>query len=132
MHFNPDTQEAFAQAYTRLGNATHALMLVFGVERTARMKPHTLRARASELLNDYRVAKRIEELKAEIKASGGILPRYRKRTYRSDLMSKTEKESQNKEQWQPTFAKELLAVHQQIARLKQKYRRKMGKKTVRD
>lgn len=75
-------QEAFAQAYVRLGNATHAYLEAIG-QRS--MKPHTVRARASEYLNHYRIAARIEELIKEKRQRGEPLPHFRERTFRSDL-----------------------------------------------
>lgn len=131
MNFNPDIREAFAQAYTRIGNSTAALTLVLGAERSARMQPHTLRARASELLNDYRVANRIEEIKQEIMASGGVLPKYRKRTYRSDLMKEAEAELNAEPPKTTTKNKAIQALYEQIERLKRgirkpRRRRKIG------
>lgn len=75
-------QEDFAQAYVRLGNATHAYLDAIG-QRT--MQRHTLRARASEYLNHYRVSARIEELIEEKQQRGETLPHFRERTSRSDL-----------------------------------------------
>lgn len=43
----------FAKAYAQKGIAKLALIEVLGKERADKMNPHTLRARASELLNDY-------------------------------------------------------------------------------
>lgn len=80
-----ERQEAFAQAYVRLGNGTHAYLEAIG-QRT--MQRHTLRARASEYLNHYLVAARIDELIAEKEKRREKLPRFRARTYRSDLFSK--------------------------------------------
>lgn len=76
---------AFAQTYACVGNATHSLKAVLGEERANRMQPHTLRAKASTLLNDYRTVALINEFKAEMKANGIPLPHYRKRTVRTDL-----------------------------------------------
>ena len=41
------------------------------------MQPHTLRAKASELLNDYRAVELIEQEKAEMQQRGEPLPHYR-------------------------------------------------------
>lgn len=70
-----------------MGNATHALLAVLGDERANRMKPHTLRARASDLLNHYRVWEQIEQEKAEMQQRGEPLPHYRGRTWRADLIT---------------------------------------------
>lgn len=77
----------FAKTYARQGNATRALKAVLGAERADRMKPHTLRARASELLNDYRTVALIEQEKRAIRERGERLPKYRLRTWRADLMA---------------------------------------------
>lgn len=66
-------KEQFAQAYTRLGNAEKALKEVLG---TWTMKPHSLRSRASQYLNDYRVYCRICELIQERKQRGEPMPHY--------------------------------------------------------
>lgn len=76
---------AFAETYARVGNATHSLRKVLGDERANRMQPHTLRAKASTLLNDYRTVALIDEFKAEMEAKGIPLPHYRKPTERTDL-----------------------------------------------
>lgn len=49
------------------------------------MQPHTLRAKASALLNDYRAVAIIEQEKSAMLKRGDYLPRYRLRTYRADL-----------------------------------------------
>lgn len=82
-----EIQNQFAKTYAKMGNATHALRMVLGEERAGRMKPHTLRAKASELLNHYRVAEQIEQEKAEMQQRGEVLPHYRLRTWRADLIS---------------------------------------------
>lgn len=92
MGYGARTRLEFAQAYARTGNATHALREVLGKERAERMTPHSLRARASELLNDYRTDELIEQFKAEMVAEGVVLPHYRGRTYRTDLMSEGKKD----------------------------------------
>lgn len=51
----------FAKAYAQKGIAKLALIEVLGEERAGKMNPHTLRARASELLNDYRTVALIEQ-----------------------------------------------------------------------
>lgn len=51
------------------------------------MNPHTLRARASELLNDYRTVALIEQEKKAMRERGQPLPKYRRRTYGADLMA---------------------------------------------
>lgn len=92
MGYGARTRFEFAQAYARTGNAAHALREVLGKERAERMTPHSLRARASELLNDYRTDELIEQFKAEMVAEGVALPHYRGRTYRTDLMSEQKKD----------------------------------------
>lgn len=87
MGYGREIQNQFAKTYTKMGNATHALRMVLGEERAGRMKPHTLRAKASELLNHYRVAEQIEQEKAEMQQRGETLPHYRLRTWRADLLS---------------------------------------------
>ena len=87
MSYGQEIRSQFAKAYAKVGNATHALRMVLGEERAGRMKPHTLRAKASELLNHYRVAEQIEQEKAEMQQRGEELPHYRLRTWRTDLIS---------------------------------------------
>lgn len=87
MSYGKEIESQFAKAYARMGNATHALLAVLGDERANRMKPHTLRARASDLLNHCRVWEQIEQEKAEMQQRGETLPHYRGRTYRADLLS---------------------------------------------
>lgn len=87
MSYSRATRQAFALEYARVGNATHALRNVLGTEHADRMQPHTLRARASELLNDCRTVELIEEAKAEMQRKGEPLPHYRGRTWRADLFS---------------------------------------------
>ena len=50
MSYGKEIQSEFAKTYARIGNATHALKQVLGEERADKMKPHTLRAKACELL----------------------------------------------------------------------------------
>jgi hypothetical protein len=87
MGYGREIQNQFAKAYVKMGNATHALRMVLGEQRAGRMKPHTLRSRASELLNNYRVWEQIEQEKAEMQQRGETLPHYRLRTWRADLIS---------------------------------------------
>lgn len=87
MSYGKEIESQFAKAYARMGNATHALLAVLGDERANRMKPHTLRAKASELLNNYRVLEQIEQEKAEMQQRGETLPHYRGRTERTDLIN---------------------------------------------
>ena len=87
MGYGREIRSQFAKAYAKMGNATHALRMVLGEERTGRMKPHTLRAKASELLNDYRTVELIEQEKEEMQQRGETLPHYRLRTWRADLLS---------------------------------------------
>jgi len=87
MSYGKEIQSQFAKAYARMGNAKHALLVVLGDERANRMKPHTLRAKASGLLNHYRVLEQIEQEKAEMQQRGETLPHYRGRTWRADLIS---------------------------------------------
>ncbi len=83
--YGREIREAFAIAYARRGNATKALIQVLGKERASKMQPHTLRAKASTLLNDYRAVAIIEQEKSAMLKRGDYLPRYRLRTYRADL-----------------------------------------------
>ena len=83
--YGREIREAFAIAYARRGNATKALIQVLGKERASKMQPHTLRAKASTLLNDYRAVAIIEQEKSAMLKRGDCLPRYRLRTYRADL-----------------------------------------------
>ena len=87
MSYGKEIQREFAKAYARMGNAKHALLAILGDERANRMKPHTLRAKASGLLNHYRVLEQIEQEKAEMQQRGETLPHYRGRTVRTDLIS---------------------------------------------
>ena len=87
MGYGREIRNQFAKTYARMGNATHALRMVLGEGRAGRMKPHTLRAKASELLNHYRVAEQIEQEKAEMQQRGETLPHYRLRTWRADLIT---------------------------------------------
>lgn len=87
MGYGREIRSQFAKAYAKMGNATHALRMVLGEERAGRMKPHTLRAKASGLLNHYRVWEQIEQEKAEMQQRGEVLPHYRGRTWRADLLS---------------------------------------------
>ncbi|WGE57668.1 hypothetical protein [Actinobacillus equuli] len=87
MGYGHQIRQRFATEYAHKGNATHALKAVLGTERAERMKPVTLRARASELLNDYRTMELIEQEKQAMTERGERLPRFRKRTYRTDLVS---------------------------------------------
>lgn len=87
MSYGKEIESQFAKAYARMGNGKHALLAVLGDERANRMKPHTLRARASDLLNHCRVWEQIEQEKAEMQQRGETLPHYRRRTWRADLIS---------------------------------------------
>ncbi|WP_109433129.1 terminase [Aggregatibacter segnis] len=87
MSYGQEVRSQFAKAYAKMGNATHALRMVLGEERAGRMKSHTLRAKASELLNHYQVVEQIEKEKAEMQQHGKDLPHYRLRTWRADLIS---------------------------------------------
>ena len=87
MSYGQEIRSQFAKAYAKMGNATHALRMVLGEERAGRMKSHTLRAKASGLLNDYRTVELIEQEKAEMQQRGEPLPHYRGRTERTDLIS---------------------------------------------
>lgn len=87
MSYGQEIRNQFAKAYAKMGNATHALRIVLGEERAGRMKSHTLRAKASELLNHYQVVEQIEKEKAEMQKNGKDLPHYRLRTWRTDLIS---------------------------------------------
>lgn len=87
MSYGQEIRSQFAKAYAKMGNATHALRMVLGEERAEKMQPHTLRAKASELLNDYRTVELIEQEKAEMQQRGEPLPHYRGRTERTDLIT---------------------------------------------
>ena len=87
MSYGHQIRIEFARAYARIGNAKKALAEVLGEERANRMKPHSLRARASELLNNYRTQELISDFQIDMRDRGEPLPRYRKGTYRTDLMS---------------------------------------------
>ncbi|WP_018651537.1 hypothetical protein [Actinobacillus capsulatus] len=91
MGYGHQIRQRFAIEYAHKGNATHALKAVLGTERAERMKAVTLRARASELLNNYRTMELIEQEKQAMAERGERLPRFRKRTYRTDLMSEYSK-----------------------------------------
>ncbi|STY59077.1 Terminase small subunit [Mannheimia haemolytica] len=69
-----EKQEAFCLAYLENGNSVKAYQAV----NTGTMKPHSMRARASEMMNDYRVFNRLKQLIKERKAKGGPLPKFRK------------------------------------------------------
>lgn len=77
----------FAKAYAQKGIAKLALIEVLSEERAGKMNPHTLRARASELLNDYRTVALIEQEQKAMRERGQPLPKYRRRAYRMDLMA---------------------------------------------
>jgi hypothetical protein len=85
----------FAKAYARKGIATHALVEVLGKEKVGKMNPHTLRARASELLNDYRTVALIEQEKRAMRERGQPLPKYRRLSYRMDLMVEKSQQGQD-------------------------------------
>lgn len=74
----------FAKAYAQKGVAKLALVEVLGEERAGKMNPHTLRARASELLNDYRTVALIEQEKKAMRERGQPLPKYRRRAYKCE------------------------------------------------
>ena len=74
----------FAKAYAQKGIAKLALIEVLGKERADKMNPHTLRARASELLNDYRTVALIEQEKKAMRERGQPLPKYRRRAYKCE------------------------------------------------
>lgn len=74
----------FAKAYAQKGNAELALVEALGEERAGKMNPHTLRARASELLNDYLTVVLIEQEKRAMRERGQSLPKYRRRAYKCE------------------------------------------------
>lgn len=96
------TREQFAITYARTGKANKALIHVLGKERAERMKPHTLRASASDLLNHYEVVELIEQEKTEMQKRGEVLPHYQGRTWRSDLYCKDKPETEPKSTPTPT------------------------------
>ncbi|OOF82825.1 hypothetical protein BKG92_05465 [Rodentibacter ratti] len=126
MSYGRAIREDFAKAYARVGNATHALKQVLGEERADKMQPHTLRAKTSELFNDYRTQALIEFEKTEMLSRGERLPRYRKPTVRTDLMSNKEVQaviSSGRSQGYDPLA-EIRALHQQLlSRVSKKVRR---------
>ncbi|MEE6028419.1 hypothetical protein M5S04_02065 [Avibacterium paragallinarum] len=65
---------AFVQKYIELGNAAEAFRATHA--NAANMQPHSLRARASNLINDYRVYYRIKALIAEKRKRGEKLPHF--------------------------------------------------------
>ncbi|HHW7473864.1 TPA: terminase small subunit [Mannheimia haemolytica] len=69
-----EKQEAFCIAYLKCGNILKAYQAV----NTGTMKPHSMRARASEMMNDYRVFNRLKQLAKARKARGERLPTFRK------------------------------------------------------
>lgn len=69
-----EIQEAFCVAYLKCGNILKAYQAV----NTGTMKPHSMRARASEMMNDYRVFNRLKQLIKARKAKGERLPKFRK------------------------------------------------------
>lgn len=85
--YGREIREKFAIAYAHSGNATHALIQVLGNERAERMQRHTIRAKASTLYNDYRTRELIEQEWQRMRERGERLPKYRKSTTRTDLIS---------------------------------------------
>lgn len=65
---------AFVQKYIELGNAAEAYRATHA--NAANMQPHSLRARASNLLNDYRVYNRIKAIISEKRKRGEKLPHF--------------------------------------------------------
>lgn len=115
MSYGKEIQSEFAKTYARIGNATHALKQVLGEERADKMKPHTLRAKACELFNDYRTQALIEFEKAEMLSRRERLPRYRKPTVRTDLMTDEERkifQNERSQHYDPLA--EIKALHQQL------------------
>ncbi|QPB42669.1 terminase [Rodentibacter haemolyticus] len=124
MSYGKTIQANFATAYARTGNATHALREVLGEERAGKMKPHTLRAKASELLNNYRTQALIEQEKLAMMTRGERLPRYRKPTVRTDLITMDRLEIPTTTKPQNNVLTEINAIRQQlINRLMRKARR---------
>ncbi|MGX3021510.1 hypothetical protein [Ursidibacter sp. B-7004-1] len=73
-----EIMKSFAKQYAKTGNAKKALVEVLGEERASRMKPHTLRARASELLAHWYVKERfLIERDNLIEQGVELPPRYR-------------------------------------------------------
>lgn len=101
--YGREIREAFAIAYARRGNATKALIQVLGKERASKMQRHTLRAKASTLLNDYRTVAMIEQEKNAMLKRGDYLPRYRLRTYRADLGAGIPEENQQAQERRAKF-----------------------------
>lgn len=101
--YGREIREAFAIAYARRGNATKALIQVLGKARASKMQLHTLRAKASTLLNDYRTVAMIEQEKNAMLKRGDYLPRYRLRTYRADLGAGIPEENQQAQERRAKF-----------------------------
>lgn len=60
-----ELEKAFAVAYVENGNRYRLRAYLKALERTGKTtqaKPHSIRARASELANNYRVSRFIQEL----------------------------------------------------------------------
>lgn len=112
--YGREIREQFARAYARMGNATHSLKCVLGDERAGKMKANTLRAKASELLNDYRTVAIIEAEKLAMMTRGEKLPSYRKPTSRTDLIS----ESNQPFEPRLDFSRQLQAVRAVFSRFK--------------
>lgn len=112
--YGREIREQFARSYARMGNATHALKCVLGDERAGKMKANTLRAKASELLNDYRTVAMIEAEKLAMMTRGEKLPDYRKPTSRTDLIS----ESNQPFEPRLDFSRQLQAVRAVFSRFK--------------
>ncbi|OOF64700.1 hypothetical protein [Rodentibacter sp. Ppn85] len=130
MSYGRAIREEFAKTYARIGNATHALKQVLGEERADKMKPHTLRAKVSELFNDYRTQALIEFEKAETLSRRERLPRYRKPTVRTDLMTdEARKVIQNERSQHYDPLAQIKAMRQQLlSRVSKKMRRALRAK----
>lgn len=89
--YGREIREKFAIAYAKSGNATHALIQVLGNERAERMQRHTIRAKASTLYKDYRTQELIKQEQQRMRERGERLPKYRKSTTRTDLISQESK-----------------------------------------
>lgn len=110
--YGREIREKFAIAYAHSGNATHALIQVLGNERAERMQRHTLRAKASTLYNDYRIRAMIKQEQQRMRKRGERLPKYRKSTSRTDLISQESKPTT------PDFWQEIRSIRQVIRRFK--------------
>ena len=78
MMYGYKIMKCFAKEYAKTGNAKEALIATIGEERAHKMKPHSLRARASELLGHWYVKEQfLIERDKLIEQGEELPPRYR-------------------------------------------------------